>query len=85
MGNTLAATDSVDRLSSAAVPATSDTVDLANPAYGFMVGTAGDVKVDMVTGGTVTLKNVAAGVIHRLRVKRIYVTGTTAVNIVIFY
>lgn len=72
-------------LAKAAAVSPSDTVDLANPARGLYVGVSGDVKVDMVGGGTVTLKAMAAGVIHFLRIKRIYNTGTTATNMVALY
>ena len=46
------------------------------------MGTSGDVKVDMLGGETVTIKNLAPGHFHPLRVTRVYSTDTTAVDIV---
>jgi hypothetical protein len=48
-----------------------------------MVGTSGDLKVDVLSGATVTLKAVAGGVWHWMEVTKVYdVTGvTTAVDI----
>lgn len=57
-----------------------DATDLTREARGLLVGTAGDIKVDVQDGQTVTLKNVPVGVLP-LRVKRVYSTGTTASNI----
>lgn len=50
------------------------------------VGGAGDVKVDGIQSGTVTLLGVPAGTwIDRIRVKRVYSTGTTATSILVAY
>lgn len=63
-----------------------DSNDLANSSRGVYVGVSGDVKVDMVgTGTAVVFTALAAGVIHPLRVTRIYSTDTTATNIVAVY
>jgi hypothetical protein len=62
-----------------------DGSDLANATRGVYVGAAGSLKVDMVGSGTVTFANLAAGVIHPLRVVRIYATGTTATGIIGVY
>jgi hypothetical protein len=44
------------------------------------------VKVDFAHSGSgITLKNLAAGVWHPMRVKRVYSTGTTATDIVAGY
>ena len=49
---------------------------------GLYIGTTGNLKVDMANGDTVTFNNISAGVIHPLRVVRVYSTGTTASDIV---
>lgn len=67
---------------SAAVVSPSNTVDLTVPTLALTVTVAGVVTVDMVGTGTNVAIPVAAGVIHRLRVTRVYVTGTTATGIV---
>jgi hypothetical protein len=64
----------------------SNTVDLETVTRGLYVGTAGDVKVDLFESGTaITFKNLSAGVIHPLRVKRVYSTGTSALDILGVY
>ena len=62
----------------------SDTVDLTNSGF-LYVGAAGDVKVDTSDGDTVTFTALAAGIVHPIRVKRVYSTGTTATNITAVY
>lgn len=58
-----------------------DGSDLSYVTRGLYVGVSGDVKADMEDGTTVTFTAMAAGVVHPLRVKRVYSTGTTATNI----
>lgn len=55
----------------------SDTVDQPEGVTnaGLYVKTAGDYKFLMEGGSTVTV-NLAAGVLHRLSVKRVFVTGS---------
>ena len=67
----------------AVTPSNSD--DLSKVCDAIYVGTAGDVVVITAGGSTVTLKNLAAGVIHHVRIKRVKSTGTTAVDIVGLY
>jgi len=62
-----------------------DDSDLSHVTRGLYVGTSGDVKVDMANGDTVTFNSMSAGVVHWLRVKRVYSTGTTASDIVGVY
>lgn len=63
-----------------------DSNDLADASRGVFVGVSGNLKVDMVGSGTaVVFTGLAAGVIHPLRVTRIYSTDTTATNIVAVY
>lgn len=49
--------------------------------WGFYVGVAGDVKVDLVNGGTVVFKAMPVG-LYQIRIKRFYATGTTATNVI---
>ena len=67
--------------SSAFVITPDNTTDLALPTRGLYVGGSGTVKVDMADGTTVTFTGLAAGVIHPIRAKRVYATGTTASGI----
>jgi len=62
-----------------------DINDLDYVTRGIYVGGSGDLKVDMVGGETVTFLTIAAGVIHPLRVRRVYSTGTTATGIIGLY
>lgn len=59
---------------------TSDTVNLTKVSRALYIGVTGDVKVDMATGATVTFKAVPVGILP-VRVRRVYLTGTTATNI----
>ena len=60
----------------------SDTEDLAVPTRGLYVGGSGDVKVDMLTGTTLTWISLTAGIIHPIQVRRVYSTSTDATNII---
>lgn len=57
-----------------------NSTDLATYTRALYIGVAGDVKVDMAKGGTVTFKDVPIGILP-VRAKRVYDTGTTATNI----
>lgn len=59
-------------------PSDTDAVDF----NGLYIGGAGDIKVDLLNGSTVTLSSALAGTIYPLRVTKVYSTGTTATNIV---
>lgn len=50
--------------------------------YALYVGGAGNVKVDLFDGSTVTLNGALVGTIYPLRVKKVYATGTTATNLI---
>ena len=63
----------------------SDSADLADVSRSIYVGGAGDIKVDMVLGGTVTLVGALAGTVLPIRVSRVYSTGTTATSLVNLY
>jgi hypothetical protein len=64
----------------------SDGSDLSGePYYAVWVGTGGNLKVDMADGGAaVTLSNCSSGQLIPIMVERIYSTGTTASNIIVF-
>ena len=68
-------------VSFAAAVTPDDSNDLTNVTRGVYVGASGNVKVDLLGGSTVTFSGLAAGVVHPLRVTRIYATGTTATGI----
>ena len=70
-----------DPITRAAVVSPSDSTDLSVFCRGFMVGTAGNVKVTTTGGDTVILYSVVAGVIHGVQCSRIWSTGTTAASI----
>ncbi len=68
----------------------SDTVNITFPTgtpYGraIYVDVTGDVAALMADGTTVTFADVAAGVFHKIGVKRINSTGTTATGIKVMY
>ena len=58
--------------------------DLTYRLIGFYVGTTGDVAVITNKDTTLTFKNVPAGAIIPVHIKKILATGTTASNIVGF-
>lgn len=62
-----------------------DDADLPYATRGIYVGVSGDVKVDLAGGDTVTFVGLAAGMIHPIRAKRVYDTGTDAESIVGVY
>lgn len=66
----------------AAAVTPNDTTDLSTATRGIYIGGAGDLKVDMLGGETVTFFSVPAGTALAIRAIRVYVAGTTATNIV---
>jgi hypothetical protein len=60
-------------------------VPFNEPMLSVFVGGAGNLKVDMADGTTVTFTGVAAGTLLPIQVKKIYAAanGTTATNIVV--
>lgn len=68
----------------AAAVTPSDSVDI-RPTRALFVGVAGNIKVDMALGTTLTFTDVQAGSILPVQVKRVYSTGTTATSIVALY
>lgn len=67
--------------SHAAAVTPNDSADLSTAARALYVGTAGNISLVTTGGDTVTLSNVAAGILP-IRVARVRATGTTASNIV---
>lgn len=69
------------------VPVTpNDTTALTGGATkGIYIGGAGDIRVDMANGDNITFKSMSVGMIHPISVTKVYVTGTTATNIVAVY
>jgi len=63
----------------------SNTENLTYTTRGIYVGTSGNLKVDTADGDTVTFVSLSAGVIHPMRVRRVYATGTTAGSIIGVY
>ena len=61
--------------------------DLDHVTRAIAFAVAGDIKVDTFGGETVTIPDgvLAAGMMHNIRVTRIYDTGTDATSIVGFY
>lgn len=67
----------------------SDTVNLTFPngtiySKGVYVGTTGDISAVMADGSVLLFKNVPVG-FHRLAVRRINSTSTTATNLLALY
>lgn len=64
----------------------SDTVDLAGGvSRGVYVGVTGNAKIRLPDDTEVTFTGLAAGVIHPIRCKRVWSTGTTATSILAIY
>ena len=62
-----------------------DGSDLAHVSRALYIGGTGDVKIDTISGDTVTFTGVLAGSFLPIRVARVYSTGTTATNILSVY
>jgi len=58
-----------------------DVEDLTNHTTAIFVGVDGDLKVTLIGGQTVVLKNLAAGMWHPICAARVFATGTTATDI----
>ena len=69
-----------DPYTTAAAVTPHDTNELAFVTRALCIGTAGALKVTMMDGTDTTFAGVPVGVI-RLRVKRVFSTGTVAANI----
>lgn len=60
----------------------SDTLDLARTTRAIYVGTAGALRVTLLSGEVVALAGAQAGTVYPLRAARVMATGTTAGGIV---
>lgn len=63
----------------------SDSANLARPTSAIMVTVAGNIAVDFVDVGTVTITGLLVGVRYDFAVKKVYSTATTATGIIGFY
>ena len=72
-----------DQVNAADTPSLSDTVDLANQGLYLYVGVLGDVKVTTADDSTFTMVGVVPGVWHKIIIKRLWSTGTTATDILV--
>lgn len=68
----------------AAAVTPNDSTDI-RPTRGLYIGGAGNIKVDMALGSTVTFVGLLAGSFIPIQVKRVYSTDTTATDIVALY
>jgi hypothetical protein len=68
--------------SAAAEITPSDTAELSFATRAIYVGTAGNLRLRMLDGSTVTLTNLQSGAMYALRSDRIMATGTTAGGLV---
>lgn len=58
-----------------------DETDLPHETIAVYIGFDGDLKVDLISGETITMYNLASGAWHPIQAKRVYATGTTATYI----
>lgn len=72
-----------DQINAADTPSLSDTVDLTNEGLYLYVGGSGNIKITTADGSTFTMIGVVAGVWHKIIIKRVWSTGTTATNILV--
>jgi hypothetical protein len=64
-----------------AVTASDTADDPAGPFSGLFSGAGGSIKVRTISKDDVTFTNVPAGVVLPIACKRVFVTGTTATNV----
>ena len=60
----------------------SDAVQLAYATRALYVGQSGNVRVRMASGDVVTLANMQGGNLYPIRVSQVFLTGTTASDLV---
>lgn len=60
----------------------SDEYDLLYPTIAIYVGNTGNIKLDLISGETITLINLVAGAWHPIAATKIFATDTTATDIV---
>lgn len=59
-----------------------DNNNLPHPTIALYVGTSGDIKLTLVGGDTITLKNIGAGAWHPISAIKVFDEDTTADEIV---
>lgn len=59
-----------------------DTDEFAILTRGIYVGGAGNLKATLADGTTVTFTGIAVGIVHPIRARLVFATGTTATSIV---
>lgn len=59
-----------------------DSADLARATRAIYVGQTGNLRVRTTFGDVVTLANMQGGILYPIRVDRVFLTGTTASDIV---
>jgi hypothetical protein len=64
---------------------TSDTVVYDQPTRAIYIGGSGNLRVDMVSGGTVTFVGLSAGTVLPIQAERVYAASTTATNLIALY
>ena len=74
-----------DPIESAFVVTPDDNTDLIRDTRGVYVGSSGDLRVDLVGEVTTVFSGLAAGIIHPIRVRKVYSTGTDAASILGVY
>ena len=84
LGGGLGLEDS-DRVYSNALSVTPDDSNDLTKSGLIYVGTGGNIKVDFINFGTVTILNVPSGRFIQSRVKKVYATGTTASDLVVIF
>ncbi len=77
----------IEREGKGAAVTPSDTVDLPNSGILYIGGAgSGNLKVDLMQAGTVVFTGIPANTwIDRVRVKRVWSTGTDVTSILVFY
>jgi hypothetical protein len=84
-GNIADALNAMTPADSAFAVTPNDDDDLSVVTRGVFIGGAGNLKVTLSSGDTVTFTDIAKGFVHPIRAKRIFSTGTTATNILGLY
>lgn len=59
-----------------------DSADLPRATRAIYVGEAGDLRVRMISGDTVTFVNMQGGMSYPLRLRQVLATGTSATGLV---
>jgi hypothetical protein len=63
----------------------SDSTRLTYETRGILLGVAGDIAIADVTGASVVISGLVAGIIHPISTFKIFSTGTTASDICVLW